>query len=183
MSLSGRRQVCAWWKPWWGGSSWQQLKTQQGDLMVIGHLCGLRRIGWCYSSCSGRDWGGFLMGRTWCAGEWAEREEKVNMQWLRSLIITTLSYTDACRGAHIQGVFLCTFSCVLWQICFCSGNYSKVKWSKIAWGHQSQGKGDTKGQTATDWLMERWERRNSRQKRVNLITWEYTGKERFTVAF
>lgn len=166
MSLSGRRQDCTRWKPWRGGSSWQQLKTQQGDLMVIGHLCGLRSTGWC----SGRDWGGFLMGRTWCAGEWAEREEKVNMQWLRSLIITTLSYTDACRGANIQRFFfLCPFSCVLWQSCFCSGNYGKVKWSKIAWGHQSQGRGaggELKGKRLqTDW----W--RDGREEKAGRREW------------
>ena len=69
---------------------------------VIGLQAGLPSGAWCYSSSTGRDWGGFLMGRMggtdggmrWRSTRWVEKEKR----WICSdsdpSLTETLSYTN-----------------------------------------------------------------------------------------
>lgn len=125
MSLSGRRQVLIetlmrWRREVggfrltatsssarWADGNWAPIWTSKYSLM---------------SCCSGGEPGGFLMGRTRCAGEGLRRSEHAVTQ-------------IPCYGRAVMHTCLLTFFVLLGCFILCGGNCCKAGWSQIVRGH------------------------------------------------
>lgn len=102
--------------------------------MVIGHLSETSEYK-LMPCCSGGEPGGFLMGRTRCAGEWVRSSEYAVIQ---ILIITTMSCTHVCRGQLLPGVFP-SFSCC-WRkkaAVLYNGNCCKASSGQVVRGQET----------------------------------------------